>query len=118
MDKDSSFHKSERLRKNRDILAVLKKGTKKPTPYFLLYIRPSPCSWSRIGISVSRKTGNAVIRNRIKRYLREYFRRHKAFLSFPVDIFVVALPASASMDYNDGLNKYIAALQQYFKSSS
>lgn len=47
-------------------------------------------SRSRIGITVSRKVGNAVVRNRFKRRIREWFRAHRDELDPPVDLVVIA----------------------------
>lgn len=46
--------------------------------------------WSRLGITVSRKVGNAVVRNRFKRRIRAWFRAHREELAAPVDLVVIA----------------------------
>jgi ribonuclease P protein component len=53
----------------------------------------------RLGISVSRKVGNSVNRNRIKRWVREYFRRYRASVGRPLDFSVVVKPGLASVDH-------------------
>jgi len=50
-------------------------------------------------MAVSRKVGSATVRNRVKRYIREYFRTHRRFLPAPIDLVVVARPPSAALDY-------------------
>lgn len=57
---------------------------------FTLLGLPSPTGTSRIGITVSRKVGGAVVRNRIKRRLREIFRYNRVNLAPPLDLVVVA----------------------------
>jgi ribonuclease P protein component len=53
----------------------------------------------RLGISVSRKVGNAVCRNRIKRWLREYFRTRRSALQTGVDLSVVVKPGAAQLSH-------------------
>lgn len=54
---------------------------------------------SRLGVTVSSRVGNAVIRNRIKRLLREIFRAHRAELVPPQDIVIIAKPGAQSLTY-------------------
>jgi len=80
----------ERLRCARAYRRVFEQGEKLVGSLFILYIFPTLEPHSRLGIAVSKRLGNAVIRNRIKRCLREMFRQHKAFLSFSCDVVCVA----------------------------
>jgi len=52
-----------------------------------------------LGISVGRKVGNAVCRNRIKRWIREYFRIHRATIPVGTDISVIVKPGAAQLDH-------------------
>jgi ribonuclease P protein component len=65
------FPKSRRLRKRREFLAVQRSGKRIHGRYFLIVAAGGA---GRIGIAVSKKVGNAVKRNRIKRLVREYVR--------------------------------------------
>jgi ribonuclease P protein component len=52
---------------------------------------------SRLGVTVSRKVGNAVVRNRVKRRIREWFRRDRSSIGPGFDILVIARPAAARL---------------------
>lgn len=55
--------------------------------------------WTRIGLTVSRKVGNATVRNRVKRRLREIFRRNKASFPMQRDIVLIARSAAAEASF-------------------
>ena len=71
-----SFPKSSRLRKRTEYLAVQQRGRKHQSEHFLLLLAPGQTR-TRIGVTISSKVGNAVVRNRVKRWTREYVRRHR-----------------------------------------
>jgi ribonuclease P protein component len=54
---------------------------------------------TRLGLAVGRKVGGAVVRNRVKRLIREFFRLHYADLAPHADIVVVAKPGAAALSY-------------------
>ena len=89
------FSKQERLRKRREFLGVYERGDKVQSEYFVLYILENGRPYHRLGITVSRKIGSAVVRNRIKRHLREIFRANKRAISPPCDLIVNAKRAAA-----------------------
>ena len=86
--------KRERLRKRREFLAVYQQGVKLSARYFYLFVLRNHHSFSRMGITVSRKVGKPVIRNRIKRQFREVYRRNKRAL-LPNCDFVINVRRSA-----------------------
>lgn len=75
---DRRLTKEERLRKRRDFLQLRTSVTRLHTRHFIIvWERRGGDTPSRLGITVSRKVGCAVVRNRWKRLVREYFRQHK-----------------------------------------
>lgn len=66
-------------------------------------------SWTRIGLTVSRKVGNAVIRNRVKRRLREIFRRNKSAFPKGTDLVIIARQNAAEATWEE-LQKEVLAL--------
>jgi len=74
------FPKKNRLLKSQDFRFVKKMGCVRKTPHFVLLTNQTNNDFSRLGITVSKKNGNAVKRNFIKRFLREFFRLNQAEL--------------------------------------
>lgn len=84
------YKDSESLKKNRDFQTVYKKGTSYVNKYLVMYVRENPFGKNRIGISVSKKVGNSVVRHRLCRLVRESYRLHESEFHSGVDIVVVA----------------------------
>lgn len=94
-----AFPKTFRLLQRPDFQLTWQEGRKKHTPNFLIVIRRRGEGTTRIGITASRKVGNAVVRNRIKRLVREFFRCHHEVLINGIDISVIAKKGAARLDY-------------------
>lgn len=58
---------------------------------------PGAFAWSRLGITVSRRVGNAVERNRLKRIIREWFRLNKRAVTASLDINIIAKKSAAEL---------------------
>ncbi len=87
------------IKKNREFREVYQKGTSYANRLLVMYVLPSGGAETRIGISVSKKIGNSVIRHRITRLVREIFRLHAAGLKQGLNIIVVARQAAKESDY-------------------
>jgi len=72
-----TFPKSKRLVSNSQFRAVLAHRIRVSDDFLVLYIAKNDCSWPRLGVSVDKSCGCAVARNRLKRLLREVFRRNQ-----------------------------------------
>jgi ribonuclease P protein component len=104
----AGFPKSRRVRKRSEYLRVQSGGRKLQTPSFLVFVLASaPSSEStgtppaRFGITVTRKIGGAVVRNRIKRLVREAVRRHASWFPSGRDVVLVALRGAAELGQAD-----------------
>ncbi len=69
--------------------------------YLVMYVADNLTAYSRIGISVSKKVGNSVVRHRITRLIRESYRLHKDELKEGIDIVVVARSSVKGKSYWD-----------------
>jgi len=87
-----SLHPRERIRKQRDFRLIYKKGKRYRGKYFILVYLPSEIGFSRVGVVASRKVGNAVMRNKAKRWMRTLYRRNKTVLRTPLDLIMIAKP--------------------------
>ncbi|SUK17673.1 ribonuclease P protein component [Staphylococcus agnetis] len=84
------MEKAYRIKKNSDFQLIYRKGRSVANRQFVVYTyRYNQNEHFRLGISVSKKIGNAVTRNRIKRSVRECFKVHKLDI-LPLDIIVIA----------------------------
>jgi ribonuclease P protein component len=83
------FPRSLRLRRRSEYRAVQGRGRKLHTPHLVVFALPTKDGEQRLGITASRKVGCAVIRNRLKRHVRETYRRHRD--AFPSGQAVVVL---------------------------
>ena len=88
--KNFCLPKKVRLLKRAQFLTLSKQGKKVYTDCFIANVLKETAQNNRIGITVSKKVGNAVERNRIKRIIREYFRHNKENISGPKDISIIA----------------------------
>ena len=73
--KHFSFPKKKRLVSNRRFKAVLASGRRLSNGLLILYMAENDCGYPRLGVSVGKSHGSAVVRNRLKRLLREAFRQ-------------------------------------------
>jgi len=95
------FRKADRLRRRREFLAAQATGKRLHTPHFgVILAPPGGAPRPRLGLVVSKRVGTAVRRNRVKRLLREFFRRHFAELP-PQDIIIMAKKGAETLSYDD-----------------
>lgn len=105
------FPKEERLRSRSDFLRVSAHGEKVVSRNFVLLRQQSPTGTTRLGVTVSRKVGCAVKRNRVKRLLREFYRHHKELFP-PADYNIIARQGAPLLAYRDVVEELTRALRR------
>jgi len=95
--RDEAFPKSARLTRRSDFVRLSRGERKFHTPHFIVLGKPSQKAKSRLGITVSAQVGKAVFRNRLKRLVRECFRRNRSAISSPHDVVVIAKRETPSL---------------------
>ena len=87
------------LKKNSDFRRLYAKGKSAVTPFLVLYARPNRLGENRLGYTVSAKLGHAVVRNRVRRRLREIYRLNAPGLRQGYDLVVVARGRAVGASY-------------------
>lgn len=114
---DESLPRRERIRKRREFVEIQGRGRKVHTDSFIVFVVSRDDGPARLGVTVSRKVGSAVERNRVKRLVREAFRRHKAFFPRASDVVFVAKRGAVSAN-QEQVNREIERLcHRHFASS-
>jgi ribonuclease P protein component len=112
---DQRLSSIERLRHRHEFERVFQRGTKQVSPAFVWYVLSTSGPCSRLGMAVSKRVGNAVVRNRVKRYIRECFRRHKMQFDPSCDIVVVARRQAADLQYAESVQQFTSVLRRYLR---
>lgn len=92
---------SESLKKNRQFQSVYKSGKSYANKYLVMYVKENGTGGNRIGISVSKKVGNSVVRHRITRLVRESYRLQESMFNSGLDIVIVARKNAGSAGYEE-----------------
>ncbi|MBC2582652.1 ribonuclease P protein component [Clostridium sp. DJ247] len=90
-----------KLRKNIEFRAVYKRGKSFSNQLLVLYIYKNKKSTNRVGISVSKKVGKSVIRNRVKRLIKESYRLNNYNLKTGYDLIFIARVAANGKSYSE-----------------
>jgi ribonuclease P protein component len=93
-----AFTRADRIRRRSHYLNVQKRGKRVYTAGFVLVLYPGK-GGRRLGITVTRRVGCAVDRNRVKRLVREVFRRNRGLFPADTDVVVIARPGAEKLDY-------------------
>ncbi|WP_257351705.1 ribonuclease P protein component [Pseudalkalibacillus decolorationis] len=94
--------KNHRIKKNKEFQEVFRNGVSFANRQFVVYyMEKSEQTYFRLGLSVSKKIGNAVTRNRIKRYVREVFHELEDEIKTSYDYVIIARKPTSSMNFHE-----------------
>lgn len=92
---------TESLKKNKDFSNVYGKGISRANRYIVMYVMKNGSNKNRLGISVSKKVGNSVVRHRQKRLVKESYRLNEEKFHTGYDIVIVVRTNAAGIGYKD-----------------
>lgn len=104
--------KALRLTKNLEFINVYKSGRRISSPFFVMYIKKNDLGYSRLGVSVSKKVGKSVVRNKIKRQIKEIIRKNYDFINSGLDIVFSVKPAAVQLNYAQIEKEIISLLKR------
>ncbi len=92
---------SESLKKNSDFQKVYKQGKSYANRYLVMYMMENGTGRNRIGISVSKKVGNSIVRHRLKRLIKEAYRLQEELFQSNLDIVIIARMSAKEISYQE-----------------
>ena len=92
---------TESLRKNSEFRKVYEDGSFRSNHLLVLHVKKNSTDRNRLGISVSKKVGNSVVRHRVKRLIKESYRLNEAFIRSGYDLVFSARPDSKDCTYKE-----------------
>jgi len=102
--RSEALPKEKRLAKRREFLRVYETGRKLFSRYCVVFFAANDLQFSRVGVTVTKKLGKANVRNRLKRWTREVYRRQRAPLEFDrnaLDLVINIKPNAATAAFAD-----------------
>jgi ribonuclease P protein component len=105
------YPKAARVRRRTEYLVLQRDGRRRHTEHLVIIRRSATDRGSRLGVTVSSRIGNAVVRNRVKRLVREVFRLYRPHLLPPSDVVVIAKPGAGTLTYAQVAHEFARALE-------
>lgn len=90
---------SQSLKKNEDFRKIYENGVSLADSFLVMYKLPNNSNENRLGISVSKKVGNSIVRHHLTRLIREAYRLHEEMFDTGLDIVIVARSRAKSSSY-------------------
>ncbi len=115
LSRSEALPKEKRLAKRREFLHVYETGRKLFSRYCVLFFAGNDLPYSRLGVTATKKLGKANVRNRLKRWTREIYRREREPLGFDQNAFDLVInvkPNAADADFGDYSSDLLRALRR------
>jgi ribonuclease P protein component len=100
-----------RLVRRAEYESVYRNGKRRSSPQFVIFFRPNEAGCNRFGISVKKALGGAVVRNRIRRRIREILRLHTSEISPAWDIVIHPRASVARKDFSQLATEFVGLLR-------
>ena len=113
-----AFPRAARIVRPADYRRLYREGRKAGSKRFVLFGSRNDIGRHRLGITVSRKIGGAVVRNRVKRMFREIFRKSRRDIPGQMDIVINAKKDCAGAGYADLRDEFLAAVRWICRQES
>lgn len=104
------YPKTARVRRRAEFVSLQRDGGRRHTAHLIVIRRPAHNERTRLGVTVSKRIGNAVVRNRVKRLLREAFRHRQIEIQPPLDVVVIAKPGAENLTYAQAATEFARGL--------
>jgi ribonuclease P protein component len=101
------------IRRQSEFKDVFTNGKSYPARYFVLYLTPNNEHVNRYGFTAGKKIGNAVVRNRMKRLLKEVVRKHGSTLNCSFDYVLVARSAGVGKGMKEIEDDFIKLIRRH-----
>jgi ribonuclease P protein component len=105
-----NFPRDLTIRKSSEFKEIFDKGNRLSTEHYTLVYAPNSLGSPRLGLVVGKTCGNAVKRNRIKRVLREVFRRNKPLFD-SLDVLIIGKKHGQTLGYSSAKEEIIEAIR-------
>jgi len=109
---NEKFSRTDRIVHGAQYRSIYSSGRKLYSERFVLFSLENGLSHPRLGITVSRKIGGSVVRNRVKRLFREVFRKSRAQIPSHLDLVLNAKSGCAGAKYNDLREEFLCAMRK------
>ena len=100
------------VKENYEFRRIYRKGRSAVLPCLVVYCQKNRQGKSRLGVTVSTKLGHAVVRNKVRRRLREIYRLHKEEILPGYDVILVARTRAAQVPYQKLERQYLRAVEE------
>ncbi len=106
------FRPEDRIRRKADFDRAYASGRRIPSKSFTLIAHAAGLDRPRLGVTISKRVGGAVVRNSVRRRIREAFRRNRGAITSDIDIVIHVRPAAIEARFKDLEAELLAALHR------